>query len=343
MYQKIFANGVWVNYGWEIFDYITDARSSSLGNANIAYHYEMPGSSLINPFIISNPKNYISITHQSRYAGLFNNDLIGFQINKFKTPIQINIFYQGIGQIPDTRNMLLDWGVDGQFVTNDLGEGNGILDEGERLDKNKLAFFTQKQFGLYSAFRRKILNRNFGIAFKLLGQNLNKHSALGIGLDIGFIKKIGNLDIAGTVKNLPASGLIWDDGIIEGSIAKFSIGGHYHKTIDKLPISFHLISKLCIDDNFNSNGITFLNPELNNLIKIIHRSYGLETVYNNRLFIRIGRDIFYRSTGGIGLYWNGFVLDYAFLGSFGTGLEGNHHLISINIEFEYFLSFISQL
>ena len=98
-----------------------------------------------------------------------------------------------------------------------------------------------------------------------------------------------------------------------------------------------------VNNNYNSHGISFLNPELNNLINNIDRSFGLETVYNNRLFIRIGRDSFYRSAGGIGLYWNGFVLDYAFLGAFGSGLEGNHHLISINIEFEYFLGFVSEL
>ena len=48
--QKLFSSDLWVNYGWEIFDYITDARSSALGNSTIAYNYKLPGSTLINPF-----------------------------------------------------------------------------------------------------------------------------------------------------------------------------------------------------------------------------------------------------------------------------------------------------
>ena len=31
----------------------------------------------------------------------------------------------------DTRSALFDWGLDGEYGTNDLGEGNGIIDEGD--------------------------------------------------------------------------------------------------------------------------------------------------------------------------------------------------------------------
>ena len=120
--------------------------------------------------------------------------------------------YQGIGQIPDTRNALLDWGNDGQFDTNDPGEGNGVLDEGERLDKNKLAYFSQQQIGVHGAFKAKILNKNFGIAVKFLNHHLGKYSAIGVGMDFGYISKIGNFEFASVVKNIPASGLIWSNG-----------------------------------------------------------------------------------------------------------------------------------
>ena len=55
------ANSEFVNYGWEAFDYITDARSSALGNSNIAYKaFDLPGSSIINPKLITANQKYIS-------------------------------------------------------------------------------------------------------------------------------------------------------------------------------------------------------------------------------------------------------------------------------------------
>ena len=124
IFSKIlFGNVEFVSFGWEAFDYITDARSSALGNSNIAYKFDSPGSSIINPNFVNVDQKYISLTHQSRFAGLINNDLIGFKFGRSKIPFNINIFYQSIGKIPDTREMLLDWGLDGQFGTNDTRRG----------------------------------------------------------------------------------------------------------------------------------------------------------------------------------------------------------------------------
>ena len=67
--------------------------------------------------------------------------------------------------------MLLDWGLDGQFGTNDIGEGNGRLDEGERLDQNKLSFSNQSQIGIHNSFKKTMLNQEIGIAFKVLAKN----------------------------------------------------------------------------------------------------------------------------------------------------------------------------
>ena len=76
-------------------------------------------------------------------------------------------------------------------------------------------------------FDFKILNKNVGIAVKFLNHYLGNSSALGVGIDFGYISKIGNFEIASVVKNIPASGLIWSNGDIEKSIAKLSIGSNY--------------------------------------------------------------------------------------------------------------------
>ena len=46
----LFGNVSWVNYGWELFDYVTEARTASLGKATVAYNFDYPSSALSNPY-----------------------------------------------------------------------------------------------------------------------------------------------------------------------------------------------------------------------------------------------------------------------------------------------------
>ena len=126
----LLGNVNWVNYGWELFDYVTEARTASLGKATVAYNFDYPSSALSNPYFPISSTRKISLTHQSRFAGLINSELISFQVNNKDKLINLNLILEGVSNIPDTRSALLDWGYDGQYGTNDLGESNGIIDEG---------------------------------------------------------------------------------------------------------------------------------------------------------------------------------------------------------------------
>ena len=138
----IYAESIWVNYGWEIFDNAGDGRALSLGNSLIA-----DGSSPIS--VLWNPAHQdaqrilpFSYGHQSRFAGLVSSDVLVFSYNKkIKTPLSIVILREAVSNIPDTRDLLLDWGEDGMPGTMDFGEANGGLDEGERLDFEKIKYF----------------------------------------------------------------------------------------------------------------------------------------------------------------------------------------------------------
>ncbi len=336
IFSKIlFGNVEFVSFGWEAFDYITDARSSALGNSNIAYKFDSPSSSIINPNFVNVDQKYISLTHQSRFAGLINNDLIGFKFGRSNIPFNINVFYQSIGKIPDTREMLLDWGLDGQFGTNDSGEGNGILDEGERLDKNKLSFFSQSQIGIHNSFKKSFFNQELGLAFKILGKKLHKHSALGVGIDLGILKKYYGINFAAVVKNFPSSGLLWDDGKIEGTMTKLSIGSHYNKLYKNLPFSINLMSRFDFD--------SILNGKNELVIQDIKESFGFEIVYESKVYIRFGRDVYSNLAGGLGLLWDDFCIDYAFNNSFSSTGIGNNHLITFNLNLDFVINYVSKL
>ena len=212
-----------VNYGWEIFEYTQSARTASLGSA-VAADNNNSSSSMRNPIFSKKNKKQISITHQDRFLGILNTDFISFDIKNNKKNINLNLIYESIGDIPDTRNVLLDWGYDGQFGTNDLGEGNGVLDEGERLDIEKIAFFSQSRIGIYGASTKEIFSYPVGFGLKIISTSLNNNSSLGIGFDIGTLGRTQKTTYAMILENFPSSGVIWNNGAIERTFPSLRIG-----------------------------------------------------------------------------------------------------------------------
>ena len=325
---------IWVSYGWELFDYVNDARSASLGTANIAYNISTPHASIINPSHISKINNNVSLTHQSRFANMINTELIGFQVGEKSGIINLNIIYQGISKIPDTREMLLDWGEDGQFGTNDTGEGNGVIDPGERLDNSRLKFFNQYQLGIHSAFRSTIFRLPIGFGFKLLSYSLDKKIAIGAGLDIGYNKKINQTHFGIVIKNFPASGLIWEGGNVEGTSLSMLAGLSRAKSnifgsqIDmNQMLGFNLYSSSANQDSNYRNGLLSIDG-----------AYGCEIVYKKKIIVRIGKNFVNEITGGVGLLWSHVSFDYAFLSSIATPEIGDHHLLTINLSSDWISS-----
>ena len=74
------GDGVWVNYGWELFDHVTNARIAALGNATTAYAMPTAAAALINPFFVFESQNKVELTHQSRFAGLINSAILSGQV-----------------------------------------------------------------------------------------------------------------------------------------------------------------------------------------------------------------------------------------------------------------------
>lgn len=323
-FSPINADGYWVKYGWELFENVSDARTAALGKSTVAYSFTSPTNSIINPAFSSQKTDYLSLTHQSRFAGILNNDLFGIQIERTKTPIMFNILYEGIGQIPDTRNMLLDWGNDGQFGTNDPGEGNGILDEGERLDVGQLKYFSQHQIGIHLGFQQRFKEIPVGIGIKVLSSTLGDNSAIGFGLDFGILKKVKSTSVGVVIRNIPASGLIWDNGTVEGTTPSATVGLHRIYQFEKIPIDLNSMFQWDV-----STSNHHLDSQLAAGAFSIDASFGLEAIIKDKLFFRFGRNVLNNATGGLGVHWPGFGIDYAFqLTQTIEGL-GNHHLVSL--------------
>ena len=334
----LFGNVNWVNYGWELFDYVTEARTASLGKATVAYNFDYPSSALSNPFFPKSSTRKISLTHQSRFAGLINSELISFQIKNKERLINLNLILEGVSNIPDTRSALLDWGYDGQYGTNDLGESNGIIDEGERLDHNKITFFNQRRIGLYGTSIFNFGNIPLGIGFKILNSFLGDHNAIGVGLDFGFYKKIKKSHLGFVIKNMPASGMLWSNGTIEGTAPSIEVGYHYSFDIFKEELLIvNPMSSIIFSSSERHLNSFYFNGKFS--IDIL---FGLEAIYKQKLMLRLGQNSLYQLAGGVGINWKNLIIDYAFLPSSINGIFANHHLISLSINVDSLIATIKK-
>lgn len=329
----------WVRYGWQAFNSAGDARILSLGGETVT-DYGTSISPLFNP-AVSNKVGFhnINYTHQSRLAGMINSDLIGFPIKNFSRPLNLIFIYEGIDQIPDTRNILLDFGVDGIPGTGDIGEGNGILDDGERLDNDKVKYFSQRQMGLHASTSWEKENFEFGIALKTLFHSLDKYSGTGIGLDMGVITyPWENGRIGVTIRDVTTSWQVWDNGTVERFKPTVITGMAHSVKLTKSKLSFTGMANILWDTGGKTLDDDFSIGNYGGRV-----TFGLNTIYNNQLALRLGRNNLGTVTAGIGISWGNMSLDYAFLNEpSGSGL-GRSHLISIAVNSDWVKDYIEKL
>ena len=326
-----------VSYGWEVFERNSDSRTLAIAQSSIAYPIQNPGTVLLNPSLSLIYNNMIGLTHQSRMSGTSNSEFIGFDkyIND-SSWVSVIMLYEGVDGIPDTRGALLDWGLDGIFGTFDIGEGNGSLDEGERLDVDNIKFFSQNIFGLYGAHSKIFNNWRIGVGLKIILHTIDKQYGIGAGLDIGAFRNYYNTGIGLIVKNLPSSGLIWESGNIEISPPSLHFGIHQKFSVSKYEFEINPMfrgSILSLDRSIDSELVLRKIP--------MEFSIGFEAILKKKLFFRIGT--FQRGTfaSGIGLIWDDLSVDYAFISDgFLNGIEKNH-LLSVSVSAERLKKYFS--
>ena len=339
MLSSGFSQSYWVKYGWQAFNSAGDARILALGGAAVT-DFGTSVSPLFNPAASGKVGIHnLNYTHQSRLAGMINSDLLGFPIQNFSRPLNLIIIHEGISQIPDTRNILLDFGLDGVPGTGDIGEGNGTLDEGERLDEDKLAYFSQRQLGLHLSTSWTKDTFEVGMAVKTLFHSIGEHSASGIGLDFGVLAvpwKNGRLGL--TIRDITTSWQVWENGTVE-RFKPTAIGGlsQTHRFED-LPLTISGMVNIIWESGGKSidDDIHLDNHGANYRL-------GLNGVYDNKIALRLGRNAIGSTTGGIGLSWENLSLDYAFLNEpSGSGL-GVSHMVSLAVNSKWIRQYLEKL
>ena len=327
----------WVKYGWQAFNSAGDARILSLGGAAVT-DFGTSVSPLFNPAASSRVGIHnINYTHQSRLAGMINSDLIGFPIR-----ILSKNHCQRVHSPPACAGryqFLMDFGLDGIPGTGDIGEGNGILDEGERLDESKLKYFSQRQLGLHLSTAWKTENFEIGLALKMLQHSLGEFSGTGMGLDLGILMipwDNGRLGL--TIRDVTTSWQVWDNGTVERFKPTIITGIAHTYQSAQWPIAITGMGNIMmntsgrsLEDDFNvgKNGGQLL--------------LGINVVYSHQIAVRLGRNAIGSTTAGMGLSWENLSLDYAYLNApSGSGL-GSTHMVSLSVNSDWVRKQIEKL
>ena len=334
-----FSQSYWVKYGWQAFNSAGDARILAMGGAAVT-DFGTSVSPLFNPAASGKVGIHnLNYTHQSRLAGMINSDLLGFPIQNFSRPLNLIIIHEGIDQIPDTRNILLDFGLDGVPGTGDIGEGNGTLDEGERLDEDKVKYFSQRQLGLHLSTSWKNNNIEFGIAVKTLFHSIGEHTGSGIGLDFGVLAvpwKNGRLGL--TIRDITTSWQVWENGTIERFKPTVIAGLSQKYRFENMPLTVSGMVNVYLDGNGKS-----LDDDIHLGDNGANYLLGFNGVYDNKIALRLGRNAIGSTTGGIGLSWDNLSLDYAFLNEpSGSGL-GASHMVSLAVNSNWIRQYVEKL
>jgi len=330
---NIFAETDWRKYGWQIYQNAGDARLIAMGNTSMADDRGV--SVLWNP-AINGSENYRNFTfgHQSRFAGIIQSDLISFHFStKNDRTFNVLLLHESVTKIPNTQNLLLDWGLDGVPNTGDLGENNGYVDEGERLNNENISFFNQHQMGIQLSTQFVLYGFDFGVAVKSLLHTLGDHFGSGIGLDIGMMKSFwNNSNIGISIHNLIPGMIVWDTGFTELSKPSMFIGVSQIVGLSKIPLELIMLTDVSLNVSDQSLSDDFKIGSTGGNWRV-----GAEISYNKKVNIRLGRSLYGFYSTGLGISWTNFELNYAYqLNSKSVDL-GTNHVLSFTINPKWFV------
>lgn len=273
--------------------------------------------------------------HSERFAGIVTYDYAAYArpYNSDRT-IGFSMIRLGVDGISNTTNALLDYGTDGIPGTDDADgtEGNGQLDEGERLNEDAITKFGDSEWAFYVSYGRRLSSRfSYGGSVKFLRKSFANHSANGLGFDIAFKYRFRDkIFIGANFQDVTTTLLAWDTGRKElisptlrsGISTRFEIPFTNSSWI--MP-AIEIVTRTDGDRPY-SDGIS-LGSAFSSL------TFGAELHLNDRLLLRAGRGEVEPFSAGMGIKVRGAMVDYSF-GSVGSQENlGDTHRVSLMVDF----------
>ncbi len=223
----------------------------------------------------------LGFQHTEGFGGVYQTDVLSGTRDAWS----VVLFRGGVSGIPDTRGALLDYGSDGvaDTVDPDGTENNGKLDPGERLSINSITYFSTQQFLAELGYSHQ-LNPKLALhgTARLLYHDLHTESGMGLGFHGGLLyEPLENLRLGLEVTDLLTTRIFWSTGLTEVYPPQLFAGLDYSLNFKNIPFILHPILQAEFD-------LTGDQAELNQ--GSWGYSTGLEIVFQDQLFIQLGRN-----------------------------------------------------
>jgi hypothetical protein len=119
----------------------------------------------------------------------------------------------GITDVPDSRNALLDYGLDGIPGTGDTGEGNGQLDQNEIIDYDGVLFTGIANYAVHLGMPVYIKNNLLvGLDVGFLYTGLIETNGYGLTFDLHAEHRGAHVQSLYSIKNLPSAMMVFSNG-----------------------------------------------------------------------------------------------------------------------------------
>lgn len=254
------------------------------------------------------------IMHDERFGNLINYDFATVALPYgTDASLGLSILRLGVDGIPDTRNAWID------------SNGNGIFDNVDRLDYDKITYFNTADWALYFTYAKQAgSNFWYGANVKLIRRDLAEHSATGIGFDVGVLySPLPDLFLGANAQDVTTTLVAWSTGRSELISPTLKIGSTYFLEL----FGGRFAPTLDVDLRFENRKFA----SVANVGPIsVDPHAGLEFDFKNTVALRVGLNDLNQLSLGAGIHLRKIDVDYSYV-QFNETLNdlGKTHRISL--------------
>ena len=253
------------------------------------------------------------VMHEERFGSLVNYDFVSVAIPYGPdVSLGLSVLRLGVDGIPDTRNAWVD------------NNGNGVFDNTDRIDYDKITYFNSTDWALYFTYAKRSSSKLlYGANIKLIRRTLADQSATGIGFDVGAVySPITNLSVGVSAQDITTTLVAWSTGRSELVSPTLKLGTAYSINI----LSGRLTPAVDVD-------VRFENRHFSSIASMGPVSFdphaGLEFDYKSTVALRVGYNDVKQMSVGAGIHLRMLDVDYSFAKFAADESLGNTHRISI--------------
>lgn len=254
-----------------------------------------------------------TLMHDERFGNLMNYDYgsVAIPVGS-KATLGFSLIRLGVDGIPDTRRALID------------DNGNGFLDDVDRLDYTRITFFNAADWALFVSYSKKSNDRlSLGANVKLIRREIGDNSALGIGFDVAALySPFDNFLVGANFQDVTTTLVAWDTGTNELISPTMKLGSAYF--FEFLGGKF----APALDFDLRFEGRKYASTANVGPVSM-DAHVGLEYTFRELVALRVGYSDIGSLTAGAGVRLPRLEVDYSFAKFDATDQLGNTHRVSL--------------